>query len=41
MLGTVYRGHMPEAGQGPLSAQLPALLKASLRQVDSDGRRLV
>jgi hypothetical protein len=40
-LGTVYLGHMPEAGQGTLTAQLTALLKAILRQVDSDGLRLV
>ena len=40
-LGTVYLGHMPEAGQGTLTAQLTALLKAILSQVDSDGLRLV
>jgi hypothetical protein len=40
-LGTVSLGHMPEAGQGTLTAQLPALLKAILSQVDSDGLRLV
>jgi len=40
-LGTVYRGHMPEAGQGTLTAQLTALLKAILSQVASDGLRLV
>ena len=40
-LGTVYLGHMPESGQGTLTAQLTALLKAILSQVDSDGLRLV
>jgi hypothetical protein len=40
-LGTVYLGHMPEAGQATLTAQLTALLKAILSQVDSDGLRLV
>ena len=40
-VGTVYLGHMPEAGQGTLTAQLTALLKAILSQVDSDGLRLV
>jgi len=40
-LGTVYLGHMPEAGQGTLTTQLTALLKAILSQVDSDGLRLV
>jgi hypothetical protein len=40
-LGTVYLGHMPEAGQGTLTTQLTALLKAILTQVDSDGLRLV
>jgi hypothetical protein len=32
---------MPEAGQATLTAQLTALLKAILSQVDSDGLRLV
>jgi hypothetical protein len=40
-LGTVYLGHMPEAGQGTRTAQLTALLKAILSQVDSDGLRRV
>ena len=40
-LGTVYLGHMPEAGQGTLTTQLTALLKAILSQVDSAGLRLV
>ena len=40
-LGTVYLGHMPESGQGTLTTQLNALLKAILTQVDSDGLRLV
>ena len=40
-LGTVYLGQMPESGQGTLTAQLTALLKAILSQVDSDGLRLV
>jgi len=40
-LGTVYLGHMPEAGQGTLTTQLNALLKDILSQVDSQGLRLV
>ena len=40
-VGTVYLGHMPEAGQGTLTTQLTALLKAILSQVDSAGLRLV
>ncbi|HEY5865350.1 MAG TPA: hypothetical protein VI542_07325 [Candidatus Tectomicrobia bacterium] len=40
-LGTVYLGHMPESGQGTLTTQLTALLKAILSQVDSAGLRLV
>jgi hypothetical protein len=40
-LGTVYLDHMPESGQGTLTTQLTALLKAILSQVDSDGLRLV
>jgi hypothetical protein len=40
-LGTVYLGHMPEAGQGTLTAQLTMLLQDILRQVDSQGLRLV
>jgi hypothetical protein len=40
-LGTVSLGHMPEAGQETLTAQLTALLKAILSQVASDGLRLV
>jgi hypothetical protein len=40
-LGTVYLGHMPESGQGTLTAQLNALLHAILSQVDSHGLRLV
>jgi hypothetical protein len=32
---------MPEAGQGPLTTQFNALLKASLSQVDRQGLRLV
>ena len=40
-LGTVYLGHMPESGQGALTAQLNALLHAILSQVDSQGLRLV
>lgn len=40
-LGTVYLGHMPEAGQGTLTTQLTALLQDILRQVDSQGLRLV
>lgn len=39
--GTVYLGHMPESGQGTLTAQLNALLHASLSQVASHGLRLV
>jgi hypothetical protein len=40
-LGTVYLGHMPEPGQGTLTTQLTALLHDILRQVDSQGLRLV
>ena len=40
-LGTVYLGHMPEAGQGTLTAQLSALLRDILSRVDSQGLRLV
>jgi hypothetical protein len=40
-LGTVYRGHMPEPGQGTLTAQLHAMLQAILSRVDSQGLRLV
>ncbi len=40
-LGTVYLGHMPEAGQGTLTAQLNALLQDILHQVDSQCLRLV
>jgi hypothetical protein len=40
-LGTVYLGHMPESGQGPLTAQLTALLRDILSRVDSQGLRLV
>jgi hypothetical protein len=40
-VGTVYLGHMPEPGQGTVTAQLSALLNAILRQVDSHGLRLV
>lgn len=40
-LGTVSLGHMPEAGQATLTAQLTALLKGILSQVDSDELRLV
>jgi hypothetical protein len=40
-LGTVYLGQMPASGQGTLTAQLTALRKAILSQVDSDGLRLV
>src|SRR5262245_31210579 len=32
-LGTVYLGHMPEAGQGTLTTQLTALLQDILRRV--------
>ena len=37
----MYLDHMPEAGQGSLTTQLTALLKAILSQVDSPGLRLV
>ena len=40
-VGTVYLGQMPEAGQTTLTAQLTALLKTLLSQVDSQGLRLV
>jgi hypothetical protein len=40
-LGTVYLGHMPESGQGTLTAQLTALLKAILSAIDSARLRLV
>jgi hypothetical protein len=40
-IGTVYLGQMPEAGQTTLTAQLTALLKTILSQVDSQGLRLV
>jgi hypothetical protein len=40
-LGTVSLGHMPEAGQGTLTAQLSALLRDILSRVDSQGLRLV
>ena len=40
-LGTVYLGHMPESGPKTLTAQLTALLRDILSQVDSQGLRLV
>jgi hypothetical protein len=40
-LGTVYLGHMPESGQGTLTAQLSTMLQDILSQVDSQGLRLV
>jgi hypothetical protein len=40
-LGTVSLGCMPASGQGTLTAQLNALLQAILRQVESQGLRLV
>jgi hypothetical protein len=40
-VGTVYLGHMPEPGQGTLTTQLTALLRAILSRVDSQGLRLV
>jgi len=40
-LGTVYLGHLPEPGQGTLTTQFTARLQALLRQVDSQGLRLV
>jgi hypothetical protein len=40
-VGTVDLGHMPEPGQGTVTAQLSALLHDILRQVDSHGLRLV
>jgi len=40
-VGTVYLGHMPEPGQGTVTAQLSALLHDILRQVDSHRLRLV
>lgn len=40
-VGTVYLGHMPEPGQGTLTDQLSALLKAIVSRVDSQGLRLV
>ena len=40
-LGTVYLGHMPESGQGTLTAQLSALLRDILSRVDSQGLCLV
>ena len=40
-LGTVYLGHMPEPGQGTITTQLNTLLEDILRQVDSQGLRLV
>ncbi len=40
-VGTVYLGHMPESGQGTLSAQLSGLLQAVLSRVDSQSLRLV
>ena len=39
--GTVYLGHMPEPGQGTLTAQLNAILQDIFRRVDSQGLRLV
>ena len=39
-VGTVYLGHMPEAGQPTLTVQLTTLLQDVLRQVDSQGLRL-
>jgi hypothetical protein len=38
-IGTVYLGHMPEPGRGTVMAQLSALLKDILHQVDSQGLR--
>ncbi len=40
-VGTVYLGHMPESGQGPLTTRLNALLQDILHQVDSQVLRLV
>ena len=40
-LGTVYLGRMPEPGQGTLTDQLSALLRAILSRIDSQGLRLV
>ena len=40
-MGTVYLGHMPESGQGTLSAQLNGLLQAVLSRVESQRLRLV
>jgi hypothetical protein len=40
-VGTVYLGHMPESGQGTLTEQLSALLRALLSRVDSQKLRLV
>jgi hypothetical protein len=40
-VGTVYLGHMPEPGQGTVTAQLSALLHDILSLVDSHGLRLV
>jgi hypothetical protein len=40
-LETVYLGQMPASGQGTLTAQLSALLKATFSRVDSQGLRLV
>ena len=40
-VGTVYLGHMPESGQGTLTAQLSALLQDILSRVASQGLRLV
>jgi hypothetical protein len=39
-VGTVYLGLMPESGQATLTDQLPGLLQAILRQVDSQLLRL-
>lgn len=40
-VGTGYLGHMPESGQGTLTAQLSALLQDIFRRVESQGLRLV
>lgn len=40
-VGTVYLGQMPEAGQTTLTTQLTALIQDILKQVDSQGLRLV
>ncbi len=39
-VGTVYLAQMPESGQGTLTEQLSAVLKAVLSQVDSQSLRL-